>query len=208
MATVNRRILIKKDGVMYKVGNVFIKVETGDIYYVPSQKGVIGASTTDMVKKTIDHVSWHKSGTVHIKDKSQKRVLVEKGIYDGVNGIRQKIQDIGYQRILLDTITNINTLPVHNKKITEMDVILEISKYSGPVQFDFSVVSGRQIVNSLLGKKTPVHEVDKKIQAERILDIQRGALGHESGNSDRVLLDFGVADPSCHSTHFVVVDFD
>ena len=187
MSKVRRRILIAKGDVHYKIGDIMIKVEDGDIYYAPSQKGVVDATTDEMINKIIDHASWHKSGTVHIKDKEEGRVQIEKGVGEGVDGVRQKIQDVGYQPIMLDTIINIESVPVHKKKIDELDVVLEMGDYDGPIQFNFSMVSGKQILKVSAGENTPVHKVDKKIQKERILDMKQGCLGVESGNADKLL---------------------
>lgn len=188
MSSVRRRVLIQKDKNIYKVGDIIITIETGDVYYVPSQKKVIDASTENTIGWIINHVSWHKSGTVHIKDNNLNRFSSEKGVGDYVgDGIRQKIQDIGYQRMLLDTILNIDILPKHKKKTGELDIVFKIRDYHGPIQFDFSIVSGREIINTHLGKKTSVHQVDKEIQKERILDIQHGCLGVESDNADKLL---------------------
>lgn len=189
---VTYRILVKIKHAYHKVGNIIIDRFAGCIFYVPSQNKCINSSDSEIENKLIDHVAWHSSGRVHIKDASGESYVVEEG--EGVvnpkrlSRTRQTIKDTGYQTILWDTIMDITTLPAHKKKADNLDVVFAMDKHSGPVQFSFSMVSGKHILKAETGQKTPVHRVASSIQKERIIgDIVRRTLGWESGNADKLL---------------------
>ncbi len=187
--TVTYRILIKSNTNYYKLGTIIIKRFDGDIFYTPSQKGVTNSSG-NMNNKIIDHVSWHKSGRVHIKPQNGNYEIFEEGVgvlkpTTGVKKDRQKIKDIGFQEIVRDTVIEIKALPEHKKKIDELDVVFNIKEYLESVQFHFSIVSGTHIAKLAEGGETPV-KVSKKSK-KLLLDGQIRCLGVESGNADKIL---------------------
>ena len=184
------RILVKQRDTYFKLGHILIKASEGDIYYVPSQTGVIDADNEHLIKEIIEHVAWHKSGRVHVKKKDGEIVVLEEGVgvvdkEDVPMLDRQEIKDIGYQEIVRDTVIDVKTLPVHGKKIEQLDVVLDLKEHDGPIQLHFSIVSGTHIVAAYEGKETPVKIATKSAKLQ--LDSTHRCLGVESGNADKLL---------------------
>lgn len=185
--TTSYKILIKSGRAHYKLGTIIIKTFDGDIMYTPSQAG-ISESNSNIIFKVIDHVSWHRSGRVHIKTKNGGYKIFEEGLgvlnpIIGIEQTRQEIKDIGFQEILRDIVADISTLPKYTGEINELDVILNINGYAGAIQFIFSIVSGTHIVALFEGKETPI-KTSENIEK---LDNQKRCLGAESGNADKLL---------------------
>lgn len=187
---VSYRILVKSNGNLYKLGHVMIQRFEGDIFYVPSQNGIVDSSDKNTLQKIMDHISWHKSGRVHMKIKDSQYYIFEegKGVINKILGkkVRQEIQDIGYQEIVRDTVIDFSKLPKHEKSVDALDVVFDVGNYKKPVQFHFSMVSGREIVKSFRGEKTPVKQADRKVLENKLASDQR-CLGNESGNADKLL---------------------
>jgi len=179
--SVSYKILIKSKNDYFNVGTIIIRTYTGDILYTPSTKFLDNSNTG--IKKEIDHVSWHASGRVSIKHKDnngEKYIIVQKC------GDRQKISEIGFQKILKDLIKNFNELLKYQKQVVPLDVVFSVNNYSGPVLFDFSIVSGRLIVAKHQGQKVPIKSVNIKKEKDG-LDSTIRALGHHSGSGDVIL---------------------
>lgn len=176
------KILIKKGGEYFDIGTIVIKTYTGDILYTPSVRFVDDEKNN--IKKEIEHISWHANGQVHFKHKNaaspEKYTIVQK------NGERQKISEIGFQELIRDTIKKYTELPLYNKKVIDLDVVFDVSNYSGPVAFFFSIVSGRLIVAKHRGQTIPIKSVNIKKEKDG-LDSTIRALGHHSGSADVML---------------------
>lgn len=179
--SVSYKILIKFCDVFYDIGTIVIKTYSGDILFTPSQK--LLDDPAGLIKKEIEHVSWHAGGQVHIKYKGQN---IEKYFIVQKNGERQKISEIGFQEMLQDTIKEFTLLPIYNKKVTDLDVIFDTNDYSGPVVFCFSIVSGKLIVAKYNGQAVPIKATNIKKDRDGI-DSAIRALGHHSGNADIIL---------------------
>jgi hypothetical protein len=175
------KILIKKDVKYFDVGTIVIKTYTGDILFTPSNKFL--DDKVSGTKKEIEHISWHANGQVHFKNKgvtAEKYTIVQK------NGERQKISEIGFQELLRDTIKKYTELPLYTKKVTDLDVVFNVSNYEGSVDFYFSIVSGKLIVAQYKGQKVPIKSVNIKEESNGIDSMIR-ALGHHSGSGDVIL---------------------
>lgn len=182
---VKYRILIKSKNDCFKIGTILIKRLKGDIFYIPSQR-VLVDSSCGIVENIINHISYHKNGQVHIKTKNRNRYILETG-KRGVNSsnklTRQSIKNIGFQEIVRDTIPDFLKLPKLLKQVDNFDVVFEVNKYKGPVQFLFSIVSGRLIV----AKKVVKKELIKEISGNSILAGITRILGNKSGSDDKIL---------------------
>lgn len=179
--SIDYKVLIKAEDAYYDIGTIIIKTYTGDILYTPSSRFMNDEKTKN--KKEIDHVSWHASGQVHIKQKDQteeKYSIVQK------NGERQKISEIGFQELLQDTIEEYRSLQTYQKKVNDLDVVFNAEGYDGPVSFYFSIVSGRLIVAKHKGQQVPIKKVNVKDERDGI-DSTLRALGHHSGSGDILL---------------------
>jgi len=182
------KILIKSLGIYYDLGTIIIKKIDGEFMYIPSQKDLL--ENDGNIKKK-DHIFWHKTGRVHIKTINGEYKIREEGVgmeypLKDIHKKRQSINKIGFQKILKDTIININTLPRYIKKIKTIDVVLNARDCVGPMQFNFSIVSGTHILECLNGGKTPVKMVSNK-ENNLFLDKKDRCLGCESGNADKLL---------------------
>lgn len=185
---VKYRILIKKDLDYFKLGTIIIQRFSGDVFYSPSQKGVQN-SNYGFVRKIMDHISFHSTGRVHLKPRKGNNHIFESG--DGENvpqtsKIRQKIIDTGFQELVCDTVLDYKKIPVHKKNIDNLDVVFDVSNYEGPVQFMFSMVSGRQLIKVFKGEDTPVKNISKK-SMKLLLGSDTRCLGSESNNADKIL---------------------
>ena len=65
-------------------------------------------------------------------------------------------------------------------------MIFDMREYDGPIQFLFSIISGRLLTQNFEGKKTLIREISPDKRA-LLLASQKRALGHESGNADKLL---------------------
>lgn len=173
---VKYEILIRSNGSYLKIGKVLIKRLDGDIYYIPSQREIL-SDQKDWIKKIIDKISWHKSGCVHVKLRDSS--------YDGLQQ-RQLIQNVGFQEVVRDIILDFSKLPVFTAKPDSLDVVLDIRKYNGPIQFLFSVVSGRLIIAKIGGKNVPIKASSENSNIN-ILATEKRCLGQESDNADKLL---------------------
>ena len=171
---VDYRILITNNGQFYKIGHIIINRFEGDFYYTPSQQQIINFSS-GCQNKIIDHVAWHKDGRIHIKTKDGKYYNVES---------RQKVNEIGYQDIVVDKVENYKKLPKRTKK--KLDVVFDADKYIGPIEFKFSVVSGKLIVGHYNDVSVPIKCSDTRIDNNFLAKKDR-CLGHESRNADKLL---------------------
>jgi hypothetical protein len=173
--SISYKILIKDNSTYFKIGTIVIKAYEGDILYTPSIK----IALKDTHAKEIDHISWHASGRVSIKYSEKDYDIIQ------TKEDRQEISKIGFQEILKDTIIDYKKLPQYTKKVISLDVVFDINQYSGVVSFNFSIVSGKLIVAKHLGQNVPIKAV--KNQKVNIIDNTIRALGHHSGNSDKML---------------------
>ena len=89
---VSYRILIKFNDSLYKLGHIMIKRFEGDVFYSPSQNGIIDSSDKNTLQKIMDHISWHKSGRVHIKVKDGECHVFEE--VTGTRNLRHAFYDI------------------------------------------------------------------------------------------------------------------
>lgn len=176
--SIDYKILILKSGIYFNVGTIVIRTYSGDIYYTPSTRVIDDLEFGD---KEIGHIAWHASGRVHIKHKNvDKYLIIEK------EANRQKISEIGLQELIQDTIEDFQQLLRYKKKVTELDVVLDVIDYVGPVVFRFSMVSGKLIVAFSEGQKVPIKPVDIKKEGDGITSTRR-ALGYHSGSGDVML---------------------
>jgi len=173
--SISYRVLIKDNDTYFKIGTIIIKTYEGDILYTPSMKSVY----KDTYTKEMDHISWHASGRVSIKYNENDYDIVQK------RENRQLISEIGFQEILKDTIIDYKKLPRYTKKVVPLDVVFNVNQYSGPLSFNFSIVSGKLIVAKHSGQNIPIKAVKKS--ENNTLDNTIRALGHHSGNSDKML---------------------
>jgi len=179
--SVHYRVLIKNNDVYYKIGSIIVRTYYGDLLYTPSSNF---HDIKNVQKKEIDHISWHQSGRVSIKYKNQiigdEYLIIEK------KENRQKISEMGYQKLIEDTIVDYKKLPIHLKKVVELDVVFNVNDYEGAVIFDYSLVSGKLIAASYKGEKTP-------LKKKNIIDdlngfqVKQRALGWHSGSADVML---------------------
>lgn len=182
------RILIKSCLVYFHVGSIIIDVQEGDIYYELSQKDIVD-SNFGLKLNIIEHFSFHKTGRVHVKAINGERQIFESGVEETqpkTKGLRQKIQDIGFQEILWDVIVDFHKLPRHEPTEDELDVVFDIDDYQGPVQFCFLIVSGRLIAAYHKGKETCLHLISEE-RENLLLDSDIRCLGFESDNADKML---------------------
>ncbi|OIO52691.1 hypothetical protein COY93_03825 [Candidatus Uhrbacteria bacterium CG_4_10_14_0_8_um_filter_58_22] len=168
---VTYRILVETSDGIKKIANIIIDSFGGDIYYVPSERGLIEESR---VSDVVDHVSFHATGAVLIKRQG--------GTYITCSG-RSALREIGYQKMLEDHVYDITALPVQTKKLNEIDIVLN-PKNETAVTFQFSIISGRLIANPdvLPGVTVNAHTPD-----EDLLHSARMCLGWHSGNADKFL---------------------
>ncbi|MFA5169132.1 MAG: hypothetical protein WC420_00080 [Candidatus Paceibacterota bacterium] len=171
------KILIEFKENYFKVGTIIIRTYDGDILYTPSMK--IAENYENSIRRELDHVSWHASGRVSIKYTDNNYDIIEK------RGDRQKISEIGFQEILKDIILDFKKLPQYKKKVVPLDVVFSVSEYPGPVSFNFSIVSGKLIVAKNLGQNVPIKSTN--ILEKNVIANTIRALGHHSGNSDKML---------------------
>jgi len=140
----------------------------------------------------LEHFSWHRSGRVHVKYIDQSLRVFEKGkgkgeiLKEESISSRQEIRNIGFQEVIRDIILDVSRLPIYKKKVDNLDVIFEIESNSGPVEFIFSIVSGKQLVRLFEGKETPVRAVGED-EKQHTLGHTIRCLGKESDNADKLL---------------------
>jgi len=186
MKIVKYKILIKSDKKYFILGTILIHEYEGDIYYIPSQRAIIDSSRK-IKKGVIKHISWHKSGRVHLKMKSGIRDILEYGKQEKkIKSNRQAIINIGFQEILRETILDITKLPLLIEKKESLDISLDSKLYKNPIQFIFSIVSGQLIAAQIKGKKTNIRIVKDEVN-KRVLDNKRMCLGCKSDNADKLL---------------------
>ena len=182
------RVLIKSDVVYYRVGKIVIQKNTGDFYYVPSQKGIV-ASSFGMLGRILDHFGFHPTGRVHVKTNDGERKVIESGLGEvepRTTRLRQPVKEIGFQEILKDTIIDFRMIPILHGESDALDVVFDIGEYKGPVQFSFSIVSGRLITASFKGEKVGIRSMPEEIK-RKVLAYDRRCLGVESDNADKLL---------------------
>ncbi len=186
---VSYNILIKQNKVFLNIGKIIIKRLDGDILYVPSNRGLIRQKSS-LISKMLEHFSWHKSGRVHIKYTDQSLVIFEKGrgeiLKEETTSSRQEIKNIGFQEVIRDIVFDVSKLPIYIKKVDNLDVVFEVESNIGPVEFIFSIVSGKQLVRLFEGKETPVRAVGEE-EKEHTLGQAIRCLGKESDNADKLL---------------------
>jgi len=169
---VRYNILIKSGSNLFNLGKIIIRIFKGEIFYSPSYKILIDSNRK--ILGIIDKISWHASGEVHIKTKNGNYVYKQK---------IQKIKDIGFQYLIRVIIPDFFKLPKKNKK-ENPDVILNINNYKGPLEFVFSIVSGRLIVDKFYNKPVPIKE--RRVGGD-VLNAQIRCLGYGSDNADKIL---------------------
>jgi len=179
-SSVDYKILIILGNSYYKIGTIVIKTHKGDIFYTPSNNYTESPITLE--KKEFEHISWHITGQTHIKRKRDvgKYEIIQK------ESERQKISEIGFQEMIVDTIKDFKLLPVYQKKVIPLDVVFNVGDYREQVCFKFSIVSGRLMVAQHYGQKVSIKRVNINDTNDGIAVLQR-ALGWHSGNSDMML---------------------
>jgi hypothetical protein len=181
--SVKSSILIESDGKHFHLGDLILKRVKGEIYYKPSSQPKFSFNNEEVIM--LEHFSWHKSGGVLMKLQNGSHLSIESGCGEITKpGKRQIIQDIGYQELFREWVSDLNILPIVT--ITPKDVVLQSRDYYGPFIFLLSIVSGTHIVAFSQGQKTPVYPVDGKTNP-LFLDSSIGCLGAESGNADKLI---------------------
>ncbi|MFA6099315.1 MAG: hypothetical protein WC750_00365 [Patescibacteria group bacterium] len=181
------KFLIKSGNDYFKIGDFVIQKFTGDFYYTPSQKGIVD-SNFGFVQRILEHYAFHRTGRVHVKDISGDYQIIESGFGENqpkTNELRLRIQDIGFQEIVRDIIIDFNKIP-KSGSADELDVVFDLGDYQGPVQFCFSIVSGRLIVTSHEGAKAGIRHITDE-QKGLLLGLDRRCLGVESDNADKLM---------------------
>ncbi len=180
---IKSKILIKSNNKFFYLGDIILKSKKGEIFYKPSITPSVALNGAEPVP--LEHFSWHASGGVNFKLKNNKHISVEHGIGETKNpGTRQILQDIGYQELFREFVSNFSVLQTTEEG--EGNVILDGKGHDGPFVFLLSLVSGTHIIASFRGKETSVHSVNLK-DNPLFLDIKTGCLGAESGNADKLI---------------------
>lgn len=170
------RVLVKVGNDIHKIGDVIIKRLTGEIYYSPSSKEYLDASA---VKKEIIHFSWHKSGDVVLKLKTE--AVQHKGVRTGL-----EIRQIGFQDLFRDLILEPIKLPIFIKQKRVNDILFDLKDYKDQILLSFSVISGKLIIKRYRGEETPLNFVNVA-GFRTVVGLEKRALGFESRNSDKLL---------------------
>lgn len=166
------RVIIKYDKNLYHLADISINPHGGDVYYFPSERILVGRGTLVPAGRSVDHLSIHKDGRTHAKDEYGKKFQGPKIL---------KIQDIGYQRLIVDDVSNFEGVGLPQvDEFVDGDCSLEMSDDSPPAAIlQISIISGRMIVGGLARN----HSVGEN----GLVAVNSRAIGYESGNADKLV---------------------
>lgn len=133
---VNTRINIhlKEQDILYKIGSIDITKPNNEFYYRPSQGklskvgiGSISEEKETLLKKPfeLDHISFHKDGQVHMKDKSSHKEVIFQ------SKKRLDIIETGSTYLIYDYIKDPTSLPKSSEIPKEKDFTIDISENIG-----------------------------------------------------------------------------
>ncbi len=185
----NIRALIKisSKNIFFRIGNIIIDNNAGDIYYIPSSKYVADSNNKYV---GLEHFVWHQSGRVHLKSSSKKKIIeygtAENDSPVSASNLRMKIHDIGYQEMWRDIVVDILNLPILDKNVKNSDIVFVIGNYTGPIIFILSIVSGRLIVKKHNGQNVPIKNISQE-RKKLLLAMENRGLGSRSDNADKKL---------------------
>lgn len=168
------RILIRLDNNLRKVADLMITAATGDIYYKPSTNKQL---TENLKVEQFEHFSFHKSGQILLKIND----LIHKSIRQGL-----PTKYLGFQKLLSDLILEPAKLPLHTKTLKSHDIVFGVADVKQQIVLILSIVSGKLIVKSIRGENKIIKPIEIKGK-EEVLGLKNIALGHESGNADKML---------------------
>lgn len=186
MKPVKFKILVRYCGKNRHVADITINILGGDWYYSPSGGGTtVSGGDLAPAGTQIHHLSFHRDGRSHARSQIKNADDKNGGKYPAVKFL--PTQDIGYQVFLQEEITNIEELPVVEdapKKRDKQDDVpsctLELPNDRGAgVIIQLSIISGRMIAKKQATSKT--------VGQDGLIDVDNRALGHESGNGDKLL---------------------
>ncbi len=184
---VSYRIVIKYSSYFFNIGMITVQRFTGDILFTPSQvqASKVGGKTNNV---EIDHISFHKTGRVHIKDTKNNRFILESGEDESkpkTNDKRVSVDRTAFNNFFVMWVEHLEKLPkIPDDEIERLDVILN-SAVSENIEINFSMVSGKLLVKSFEGK-TKI-KVTQETTKKELLACEWRCLGHESGNADKIL---------------------
>lgn len=166
------RVIIRHNGFSYHFADISINPSGGDIYYFPSKRILVGLGTLVPAGRLVDHLSIHNDGRTHAKDAYGKKFQGPKIL---------KIQDIGYQRLIVDDVSNFEGVGLPNvDEAMDSDCFLEMPENSPPAAIlQISIISGRMMVGGLARSNSGGEN--------GLVAVNRCAIGHESGNADKLV---------------------
>ena len=133
--------LFEFNNTLYCAGNIIIKSSTGDVLYVPSEKTYL--SEDRYIFSTIDHIAWHSTGRVHIKfkEKENKYSIIEE------SEERKSMNEVNRQKLFSHSISDILSLPKYNKKLKNLDVVVNVDK-NEPVTIVCNLFDGNYYIKN------------------------------------------------------------
>lgn len=171
MSSVRFKIIVAREKELYHPSDISINSKGGDVYYFPSEPMVVGSDSWGSGMKSYHHFSLHKDGNSHAKDTMRNK-------YSGPHVSR--IISIGYQQVWSDTIGNIDYVGIPKiNKSDHRDVVFVVDTDLTSFSLNLSIVSGRLIAERKLKRS--------RVGDGRLLDVAHRAIGHESGNGDKIL---------------------
>lgn len=142
----------------------------GGIYIFPQgDHSIVKQSSFIKSGAVIDHISFHRDGKTHAKDKN--------GSYYNAPYLLP-IQQIGYQALIEDHVGKYEILPTI-PQINDKSVVLKFDPQSAGMVVKLSIISGRLIADGTARSQT--------IGENNLLAIERRALGWQSDNADKML---------------------
>lgn len=133
-------IILENEEQRYIVGTMIIKSNKGEIFYKPSDSTYLNED--ESFGRRIEHISWHKSGNVHIKfkDKAPNK-------YKIIQENRTPISEIARQKLFSEVIKDITFLPKLYKDISEGDIAKKCEKK--PIAVVCNLFDGKHYVKSM-----------------------------------------------------------
>lgn len=168
------RVLVKIHTNYRKVADLMITTATGDIYYKPAPNKRL---TKDQTIEEFEHLSFHQTGDILLKIKDGTHEPIRHGL---------PTKNLGFQKLLSDLILAPDQLPLQKRVSEKQDAVFDLSDDKQQIVFILTIVSGKLMAKSYHGEDSAIKPVSVK-DKEEVLGLKNIALGHESGNADKIL---------------------